>query len=166
MWHDRFSSALNGDTFWPLNRTFNAQKMVKETSLGAKGRLFQILNTVINQKTQKKKFRVISSQNDIQFSIYSRTPWTTAPSQTAVASEACCQCWSFTHGRHCVYNRVTQRRGPPLQSLAYALFVGYQPRLTTLKMQHNYYKIGTKVYHMKLKNTSELHVTSHVVRYS
>ena len=54
MWHDRFSSALNGDTFWPLNRTFNAQKMVKETSLGAKGRLFQILNTVINQKMQEK----------------------------------------------------------------------------------------------------------------
>ena len=33
-------------------------------------------------------------------------------------------------------------------------------------MPHNYYEIGTKVYHMKLKNTSELHVTSHVVRYS
>ena len=114
MWHDRFSSALNGDTFWPLNRTFNAQKMVKETSLGAKGRLFQILNTVINQKTQKKKFRVISSQNDIQFSIYSCTSWTTAPSlqRHAINAEA------LLTEDIAVYNRVTQRRGPLLQSLA------------------------------------------------
>ena len=26
MWHDRFGRALNGDTFWSPNRTFNAQK--------------------------------------------------------------------------------------------------------------------------------------------
>ena len=26
MKHDRFGRALDGDTFWPPNRTFNAQK--------------------------------------------------------------------------------------------------------------------------------------------
>ena len=68
MWHDRFSSALNGDTFWPLNRTFNAQKMVKETSLGAKGRLFQILNTVINQKMQEKiPCHKLSKRHSVQY---------------------------------------------------------------------------------------------------
>ena len=34
--HDRFDRAHNGDTFWPPNSTFNAQKMVKKNSLGAK----------------------------------------------------------------------------------------------------------------------------------
>ena len=40
MQHDRIGRALNGDTFKPPNRTFNAQKMVKENWLGAKGDYF------------------------------------------------------------------------------------------------------------------------------
>lgn len=75
-----------------------------------------ILNFKYSHKPEnaRKKFRVISSQNDIQFSIYSCTSWTTAPSlqRHAVNAEA------LLTEDIAVYNRVTQRRGPLLQSLA------------------------------------------------
>ena len=55
MWHDRIGHALNGDTIWPPNRTFNAQKRVKAWELARRlNRLFLILNTAIHQKVQKR----------------------------------------------------------------------------------------------------------------
>ena len=48
MQHARFSRALNRDTFWPPNRTFNAQKNDQRELARRLGRLFLILNTAIN----------------------------------------------------------------------------------------------------------------------
>ena len=50
MQHDRIGRALNGDTFKPPNRTFNAQK---RELVRRKGRLFLISNTAIDWKMQK-----------------------------------------------------------------------------------------------------------------
>ena len=56
--HDRFGRALDGDTFWPPNRNFNAQKYGQGELSRRLHRLFIILNTAINQKMQKN-LRVI-----------------------------------------------------------------------------------------------------------
>ena len=53
-------AALDEDSFWAPNRAFNAQKY-SQGELGRRfGRLFLILNTVINQKIQKK-IRIIGT---------------------------------------------------------------------------------------------------------
>ena len=55
MRHDRIGHALNGDTIWPPNRTFNAQKKKGQRELARRlNRLFLILNTAIHQKVQKR----------------------------------------------------------------------------------------------------------------
>ena len=62
---DRFGRALNGplrDTFWPPNRTLNAQKNGQGELARRLNRLFLILSTAINQKMQKK-FRDIGTLN-------------------------------------------------------------------------------------------------------
>ena len=50
----RFGRALNGDTFWPPNRTFNAQPNGQGELARRLGQLFLILNTAIKQKMPKK----------------------------------------------------------------------------------------------------------------
>ena len=60
MLHERIGRSLYGDTFWPPNPTFNAQKNGQVELARREGRLFLILNTAVDQKIQKK-FRVIGT---------------------------------------------------------------------------------------------------------
>ena len=60
MLHERIGRLLNRDTFWPPNPTFNGQKNGQVELARREGRLFLILNTVVDQKIQKK-FRVIGT---------------------------------------------------------------------------------------------------------
>ena len=60
MLYERIGRALYGDTFWPQNPTFNAQKNGQVELARREGRLFLILNTAVDQKIQKK-FRVIGT---------------------------------------------------------------------------------------------------------
>ena len=54
-------AALNKNTFWPPNRTFNARKNGQGELAGRLGGLFLILKTATNQKMPKQKIGVIGT---------------------------------------------------------------------------------------------------------
>ena len=61
MWYDRFCRALYGDTFWPPNRTFDAQKKWKRRTRRALRSIISNFKYRYQPENTKKKIRVVGT---------------------------------------------------------------------------------------------------------